>query len=175
MGAAGGMGALTLFGSACRPDIRLIARLCCHLACHAYQHRSTHGNSRCVYLTHACCSAQVLARVYMARSDVGYTVRTAAVHVWKTVVSNTPRTLGEILPALMEQVIDALASAGGRPGPNARHHVQNAGHLLRYCVRMAVRSPTPTPTLTTRALWFCVQNTALESAFISGQAEPNQK
>lgn len=61
-------------------------------------------------------SHQVLARVYMARSDVGYTVRTAAVHVWKTVVSNTPRTLGEILPALMEQVIDALASAGERPG-----------------------------------------------------------
>ena len=59
---------------------------------------------------------QVLARVYMARSDVGYTVRTAAVHVWKTVVSNTPRTLGEILPALMEQVIDALASAGERAG-----------------------------------------------------------
>ncbi len=52
----------------------------------------------------------------MARSDVGYTVRTAAVHVWKTVVSNTPRTLGEILPALMEQVINALASAGERPG-----------------------------------------------------------
>ena len=60
---------------------------------------------------------QVLARVYMARSDVGYTVRTAAVHVWKTVVSNTPRTLGEILPALMEQVIEALASAGDRPRP----------------------------------------------------------
>ena len=63
-------------------------------------------------ITSVACSHQVLARVYMARSDVGYTVRTAAVHVWKTVVSNTPRTLGEILPALMEQVIDALASAG---------------------------------------------------------------
>ena len=69
----------------------------------------------------------MLARVYMARSDVGYTVRTAAVHVWKTVVSNTPRTLGEILPALMEQVIDALASAGDQS--MWLHPATNIGHL----------------------------------------------
>ena len=59
-----------------------------------------------------CLPSQVLARVYMARSDVGYTVRAAAVHVWKTVVTNTPRTLGEVLPALMAQIIQALASPG---------------------------------------------------------------
>ena len=50
----------------------------------------------------------------MARSDVGYTVRSAAVHVWKTVVTNTPRTLSEVLPALMAQIIDSLASPGAR-------------------------------------------------------------
>lgn len=53
---------------------------------------------------------QVLARVYLARSDVGYTVRTAALHVWKTIVTNTPKTLGELLPSLMLFVIDDLAA-----------------------------------------------------------------
>ena len=51
---------------------------------------------------------QVLARIFMVRSDVGYTVRTAAVHVWKTVVTNTPRTTGEILTTLMDQIIESL-------------------------------------------------------------------
>ena len=55
---------------------------------------------------------QILARVYMARSDVGYTVRAAALHVWKTVVTNTPRTLAEILPALMANIIASLAVPG---------------------------------------------------------------
>ena len=53
-----------------------------------------------------------MARVYMARSDVGYAVRTAALHVWKTLVTNTPRTLAEILPALMDNIIESLASPG---------------------------------------------------------------
>lgn len=62
----------------------------------------------------------MLARLYLARADVAYTVRTAALHVWKTVVTNTPKTLVEILPILMERVIlglseedeDRQASAG---------------------------------------------------------------
>lgn len=45
----------------------------------------------------------------MARADVGYTVRQAAVHVWKTIVTNTPRTTGEILKTLMDQIIISLA------------------------------------------------------------------
>lgn len=39
-----------------------------------------------------------------------------AVCSWKTIVVNTPRTLQEILPALMAEVIDALADAGGAAG-----------------------------------------------------------
>lgn len=58
---------------------------------------------------------QVVASLYMARSDVAYTVRSAALHVWKTIVSNTPRTLGEILPALMKSIIASLASPGMIP------------------------------------------------------------
>lgn len=62
---------------------------------------------------------QVLARVFLARADVAYSVRTAAVHVWKTVVVNTPRTTTEILPTLMGYLIEALGSPGapkGSPG-----------------------------------------------------------
>lgn len=55
---------------------------------------------------------QVLARIYLARSDVSYAVRTAALHVWKSLVSNTPRTLTEIMPALMDLMIRALAADG---------------------------------------------------------------
>ena len=60
---------------------------------------------------------QILARVYMARSDVGYTVRAAALHVWKTVVTNTPRTLAEVLPALMANIIASLAAPGDNEPP----------------------------------------------------------
>jgi HEAT repeat protein len=51
----------------------------------------------------------VLARLYLARADVAYTVRTAALHVWKTIVTNTPKTLIEILPVLMSRVIAGLS------------------------------------------------------------------
>lgn len=54
----------------------------------------------------------VLAKLYMTRADVQYPVRSAALHVWKTVVVNTPKTLGEILPSLMEHTIETLAHSG---------------------------------------------------------------
>ena len=51
----------------------------------------------------------MLAIVYIARSDMAHSVRGAALHVWKTVVTNTPRTLGEALPALMALIVAGLA------------------------------------------------------------------
>ncbi len=38
-------------------------------------------------------------------------VRNAALHVWKSIVVNTPRTLGEVLPVLMQRIIGALAAS----------------------------------------------------------------
>ena len=72
---------------------------------------------------------QIVASLYMARSDVAYTVRTAAVHVWKTIVSNTPRTLAEILPALMRSIIESLASSGV-PSPPAMLHERVCLHFV---------------------------------------------
>jgi|AntAceMinimDraft_12_1070368.scaffolds.fasta_scaffold05872_1 HEAT repeat protein len=52
----------------------------------------------------------LLAAVYALRSDPTAVVRNAAMHIWKTVVSNTPRTLRAILPRLMERLIAGLSA-----------------------------------------------------------------
>ncbi|XP_068667141.1 protein ILITYHIA isoform X2 [Aristolochia californica] len=54
---------------------------------------------------------EVLAAVYMVRTDVSLSVRQAALHVWKTIVANTPKTLKEIMPVLMNTLISSLASS----------------------------------------------------------------
>ena len=43
---------------------------------------------------------RVLAALYIVRQDSVGVVRQAAVHVWKALVSNTPRTVREILSVL---------------------------------------------------------------------------
>ncbi|CAI9767444.1 unnamed protein product [Fraxinus pennsylvanica] len=54
---------------------------------------------------------EILAALYMVRTDVSITVRQAALHVWKTIVANTPKTLKEIMPVLMNTLISSLASS----------------------------------------------------------------
>ncbi|KAJ6865023.1 hypothetical protein NC651_035552 [Populus alba x Populus x berolinensis] len=54
---------------------------------------------------------EILAALYMVRTDVNLSVRQAALHVWKTIVVNTPKTLKEIMPVLMNTLISSLASS----------------------------------------------------------------
>lgn len=53
---------------------------------------------------------RVLAAIYIVRQDSVGAVRQAAIGVWKALVSNTPRTVREILPTLMSIVVRILAS-----------------------------------------------------------------
>ncbi len=55
----------------------------------------------------------MLAALYLVRSDTAAVVRQAALQVWKAFVSQTPRTLKEILPVLIERIISALGSGHG--------------------------------------------------------------
>ncbi|CAG7894016.1 unnamed protein product, partial [Brassica rapa] len=71
---------------------------------------------------------EVLAALYMVRTDVSLSVRQAALHVWKTIVANTPKTLKEIMPILMSTLISSLAS----PSSERR---QVAGRSLGELVR----------------------------------------
>jgi HEAT repeat protein len=53
---------------------------------------------------------EVLASLYIVRSDVATAVRQSALQIWKSIVSNTPRTLVEIMPILVLQLIAKLSS-----------------------------------------------------------------
>ncbi len=52
----------------------------------------------------------LLAALYIIRADVNAMVRQSSVHVWKSIVSNTPKTLKEILSTMMEIIVIHLAS-----------------------------------------------------------------
>ena len=56
------------------------------------------------------CYHRVMAGIYMCRSDIALLVRQAALHVWKLVVQNTARTIREVLPILIELILQNLAS-----------------------------------------------------------------
>jgi hypothetical protein len=53
----------------------------------------------------------ILSALYLIRSDVSSVVRQKALLVWKDVVSNTPKTLKELLPTLMVTIINCLGSS----------------------------------------------------------------
>ncbi|CAL5331735.1 unnamed protein product [Camellia sinensis] len=61
------------------------------------------------------CTARVADLVYYV---VSLTVHQAALHVWKTIVANTPKTLKEIMPVLMNTLITSLASSSSERRQN---------------------------------------------------------
>eukprot|EP01083_Nonionella_stella_P268898 909304_1 len=52
----------------------------------------------------------VLSALYICRSDSAPSVAQIAWQVWKSVVTNTPRLLRELLPTLMDEIIRALSA-----------------------------------------------------------------
>ncbi|KAI8814624.1 armadillo-type protein [Cladochytrium replicatum] len=71
---------------------------------------------------------QVLAALYMVRADATAMVRQSSITVWKSLVSNTPRTLKEIFSIMMSMVIGSLASpSNSKRGVAAR----TMGDLVR--------------------------------------------
>jgi HEAT repeat protein len=52
----------------------------------------------------------MLASLYIVRSDTSNMVRQSALQVWKSVVSNTPRTLVEIMSELVAQMVEKLSA-----------------------------------------------------------------
>ncbi|CAK9439732.1 uncharacterized protein LODBEIA_P38320 [Lodderomyces beijingensis] len=53
---------------------------------------------------------RILAALFVCRSDVAGMVRNASADIWKALVSNTPRTVKEILPSLTTLIVGKLAS-----------------------------------------------------------------
>nr|CCA15342.1 hypothetical protein OsJ_12383 [Albugo laibachii Nc14] len=51
----------------------------------------------------------ILASLYMIRSDASVSVRQNALQVWKSVVTNTPKVLRQILETLMNVIVKALS------------------------------------------------------------------
>ena len=56
---------------------------------------------------------EVMASIYLVRSDESAVVRQAAATAWKGAVRNTPRTLRGVLPRLVEIILRMLSSADG--------------------------------------------------------------
>ncbi|KAG8988091.1 translational activator of GCN4, partial [Tulasnella sp. 427] len=55
---------------------------------------------------------RVLAVLFIARQDAVSSVRLASSHIWKALVNNTPRTIRDVLPSLVDEIIVLLAEAG---------------------------------------------------------------
>ncbi|QIW98844.1 hypothetical protein AMS68_004362 [Peltaster fructicola] len=72
---------------------------------------------------------KILSSLYICRNDTSGLVRTAAINVWKALVSS-PRTLRELIPTLTQLLIRRLAS-------NNMEHKVIAGNALGELIRKA--------------------------------------
>ncbi|KAJ2449766.1 translational activator of GCN4, partial [Coemansia sp. RSA 2336] len=95
---------------------------------------------------------EILAALYVTRSDVAAMVRQMSFSVWKSVVVNTPRTVRECLPQIMDIVLGGLSSEDpDRRGTAARTlgdlvHKLGEGVMSRIVpiLENALRSDSPT-------------------------------
>lgn len=71
---------------------------------------------------------RILASLFICRADVTSDVRNSAVEVWMTLVSNTPRTVKDILPILTQMVVKRLSD-------NEEEIRSNAARALGELVR----------------------------------------
>ena len=71
---------------------------------------------------------RVLAGLYLARSDISILVRQNALHIWKVIVTNTPKTLRDVLDILIDLLLSCLSSSGFDKRQAAAHSL---GDLLR--------------------------------------------
>ncbi|PFH38642.1 putative GCN1 [Besnoitia besnoiti] len=98
--------------------------------------------------------AFILSSLYIIRSDEAAAVRQTAVQVWKSLVSNSPRTLKELLPILTKRLISNLAASSALPGGEEKQRVaaRCIGSLahklgdavlpqLLPCLEQSLRSP----------------------------------
>ncbi|KAH9976102.1 ARM repeat-containing protein [Lactifluus volemus] len=53
---------------------------------------------------------RILSALYLARQDVVHTVRQSSIQIWKALVHNTPKTVKEILPELVIQLMSLLSA-----------------------------------------------------------------
>jgi len=53
---------------------------------------------------------RILAALYLVRQDSVVVVRQSSMQIWKVLVNNTPRTVREILPELIDQILSLIAS-----------------------------------------------------------------
>lgn len=65
----------------------------------------------CTHIDDKALIETIFSSIYISRHDVVASVRQVALVVWKNLVFNTPRTLVDIMPVLVQQIIDKLGSS----------------------------------------------------------------
>ncbi|KAG9075587.1 translational activator of GCN4, partial [Ceratobasidium sp. UAMH 11750] len=94
---------------------------------------------------------RVLAALYIVRQDSVAAVRLASIHIWKVLVSNTPRTVRDLLPMLIERIVDLLASPDSEQRETAARTIAELCRKLGEKIlgeivpllRSAANSPNP--------------------------------
>ncbi|BFZ55607.1 translational activator of GCN4 [Savitreella phatthalungensis] len=71
---------------------------------------------------------RVFCLIYIARFDLFAMVRSSAINIWKALVSNTPKTLKEILPTMLRIIIENLAT---KDADNRAIFVETLGDLMK--------------------------------------------